>query len=88
MFTYVILSDTLVYKILGHLLYFCGPLLILLLTCLDLFFSGKIQNSSVMISESDFSSEEETIFMNPKKSNGYVPKNGLSKPHLKTKLKT
>lgn len=49
---------------------------------------GKIQNSSVMISESDFSSEEETIFMNPKKSNGHLPKNGLSKPHYKTKLKT
>lgn len=49
---------------------------------------SKIQNSSVMISESDFSSDEETIFMNPKKSNGYVPKNGLSKQHLKTKLKT
>ena len=52
------------------------------------YLSGKIQNSSVMISESDFSSEEETIFMNPKKSNGYVPKNGLSKREHKTKLKT
>ena len=53
-------------------------------------FPGKIQNSSVMISESDFSSDEETIFMNPKKSNGHLPKtkNGLSKPHYKNKLKT
>lgn len=55
---------------------------------IDMKKAGKKQNSSVMISESDFSSEEETIFMNPKKSNGFVPKNGLSKQHLKTKLKT
>ncbi|CAC5410664.1 Dyslexia-associated protein KIAA0319-like protein [Mytilus coruscus] len=49
---------------------------------------GKTQNSSVMISESDFSSEEETLFVNHKK-NGFVKKapNGISKQHLKNKLK-
>ncbi|CAG2204325.1 Dyslexia-associated protein KIAA0319-like protein,Dyslexia-associated protein KIAA0319 homolog,Dyslexia-associated protein KIAA0319 [Mytilus edulis] len=49
---------------------------------------GKPQNSSVMISESDFSSEEETLFVNHKK-NGFVkkPPNGISKQHLKNKLK-
>ncbi|XP_021367738.1 dyslexia-associated protein KIAA0319-like protein isoform X2 [Mizuhopecten yessoensis] len=51
---------------------------------------GKIQNSSVMISESDFSSDEETLFVNHKKTNGFVqkPLNGITKQHLKTKLKT
>lgn len=50
---------------------------------------GKTQNSSVMISESDFSSDEETLFINHKK-NGFVKKapNGISKQHLKNKLKT
>ncbi|XP_071142379.1 dyslexia-associated protein KIAA0319-like protein isoform X12 [Mytilus edulis] len=49
---------------------------------------GKPQNSSVMISESDFSSDEETLFVNHKK-NGFVkkPPNGISKQHLKNKLK-
>ena len=49
---------------------------------------GKTQNSSVMISESDFSSEEETLFVNHKK-NGFVKKapNGISKQHLKNKMK-
>ncbi|KAL3892207.1 hypothetical protein ACJMK2_004439 [Sinanodonta woodiana] len=56
---------------------------------LELVAKGKMQNTSVMISESDFSSEEETIFVNHnKKTNGHIPKhmNGISK--LKTKLKT
>jgi hypothetical protein len=41
-----------------------------------------------MISESDFSSEGETLFVNHKK-NGFVKKapNGISKQHLKNKMK-
>ncbi|KAL4218544.1 hypothetical protein ACF0H5_023278 [Mactra antiquata] len=50
--------------------------------------NSKIQNSSVMISESDFSSDEETLFLNQKKSNGHVQQlNGVNK-HLKNTLKT
>ncbi|XP_060562361.1 LOW QUALITY PROTEIN: dyslexia-associated protein KIAA0319-like protein, partial [Ruditapes philippinarum] len=51
---------------------------------------NKIQNSSVMISESDFSSdEEETLFLNQKKTNGHLGQlNGVSKQHLKNSLKT
>nr|KAG5701483.1 hypothetical protein BaRGS_000879 [Batillaria attramentaria] len=50
---------------------------------------GKIQNSSVMISESDFSSEEETLFVSSKPSNGHLkPLNGVSRQHFKAKLKT
>ncbi|XP_060065964.1 dyslexia-associated protein KIAA0319-like protein [Ylistrum balloti] len=57
---------------------------------MELIPKGKIQNSSVMISESDFTSEEETLFVNHKKTNGFLqkPLNGISKQHLKTKLKT
>ncbi|XP_041361806.1 dyslexia-associated protein KIAA0319-like protein [Gigantopelta aegis] len=57
---------------------------------LELMPKGKFQNSSVMISESDFSSEEETLFINHKKTNGHIskPLNGLSKQHFRTKLKT
>lgn len=47
--------------------------------------SRKIQNSSLMISESDFSSDQETLFVN-KKINGHV-KNGLVKSG-KNKVKT
>ncbi|XP_062573171.1 dyslexia-associated protein KIAA0319-like protein isoform X1 [Saccostrea cucullata] len=47
---------------------------------------GKTQNSSVMMSESDLSSEEETLFINHKKTNGFIQKNGVSK-HIKTKLR-
>ena len=47
---------------------------------------GKMQNSSLMISESDFSSDEETLFVNHKKTNGHV-KNGLVKPG-RNKVKT
>ncbi|XP_046548789.1 dyslexia-associated protein KIAA0319-like protein [Haliotis rubra] len=56
---------------------------------LELMPKGKIQNSSVMISESDFSSEEETLFVNSKKPNGHIqkPLNGISKQHYKAKLK-
>ncbi|XP_045183076.2 dyslexia-associated protein KIAA0319-like protein isoform X2 [Mercenaria mercenaria] len=50
---------------------------------------NKIQNSSVMISESDFSTEEETLFVNQKKTNGHLGQmNGISKQHLKNSLKT
>ncbi|XP_059152697.1 dyslexia-associated protein KIAA0319-like [Physella acuta] len=52
--------------------------------------NGKIQNSSVMISESDLSSDEETLFLSNKKaSNGLNIKvaNG-SRPSYKNKLKT
>ncbi|KAK3087314.1 hypothetical protein FSP39_004539 [Pinctada imbricata] len=50
---------------------------------------GKIQNSSLMISESDFTSDEETIFVNHKKPNGFIqrPPNGISRQHLKTTTK-
>ncbi|KAL5013231.1 hypothetical protein ScPMuIL_007501 [Solemya velum] len=49
---------------------------------------AKIHNSSVMISESDFSSEEETLFVNSKKSNGHIkPINGISKQHMRPKMK-
>lgn len=43
-----------------------------------------------MISESDFTSDEETLFVNHKKPNGFLqkPPNGISKQHLKTKLRT
>lgn len=47
---------------------------------------GKMQNSSLMISESDFSSDEETLFINHKKTNGHV-KNGFVKPG-RSKVKT
>ena len=47
---------------------------------------GKMQNSSLMISESDFSSDEETLFINHKKTNGHV-KNGFVEPG-KSKVKT
>ncbi|XP_052763495.1 dyslexia-associated protein KIAA0319-like protein [Mya arenaria] len=51
--------------------------------------SGKKQNSSLMVSESDFSSEEETIFVNNKKSNGHIGKlNGVSKQYSQNSLKT
>lgn len=47
--------------------------------------TDKIQNSSVMISESDFTSEEETLFVNQKKTNGHLGQmNGISVQHLKT----
>lgn len=57
---------------------------------MELLPKGKIQNSSMMISESDFTSDEETLFVNHKKTNGFVqkPLNGINKQHLKTKLKT
>ena len=52
------------------------------------FLSGKKQNTSIMVSESDFSSDEETIFVNHKKTNGHVkPLNGLVKPN-KNKIRT
>ncbi|XP_050397494.1 dyslexia-associated protein KIAA0319 isoform X1 [Patella vulgata] len=56
----------------------------------DLLPKGKIQNSSVMMSESDFSSEEETLFVNSKKTNGHAlkPLNGFTKNHYKSKLRT
>ncbi|XP_078332823.1 dyslexia-associated protein KIAA0319-like protein isoform X1 [Crassostrea virginica] len=51
---------------------------------------GKTQNSSVMMSESDLSTDEETLFINTsnKKTNGFIqkPLNGVSK-HIKTKLR-
>ncbi|XP_048730594.2 dyslexia-associated protein KIAA0319-like protein isoform X2 [Ostrea edulis] len=49
---------------------------------------GKPQSSSVMISDSDLTSEEETLFINHKKTNGFIqkPLNGVSK-HVKTKLR-
>eukprot|EP00105_Crassostrea_gigas_P033095 XP_011456350.1 PREDICTED: dyslexia-associated protein KIAA0319-like protein [Crassostrea gigas] len=50
---------------------------------------GKTQNSSVMMSESDLTTdEEETLFINTKKTNGFIqkPLNGVSK-HIKTKLR-
>ena len=50
------------------------------------FFSGKRQVSSLMVSESDFSSEEETLFINTKKMNGHSNKNGLVKQ--KSRIKT
>jgi hypothetical protein len=49
--------------------------------------SGKIQNSSVMISESDFSSEEETLFISSKPSNGHAKLNGVVSREQKS-LKT
>ncbi|KAK7091316.1 hypothetical protein V1264_009012 [Littorina saxatilis] len=57
---------------------------------MELMPKSKIQNSSVMISESDFSSEEETIFVNSKPANGHSkPPNGVvSRQHMKAKLKT
>lgn len=52
-------------------------------------FSGKMQNSSLMMSESEFSSDEETLFVNHKKTNGHITKlNGISKQNIKTKLRT
>ncbi|XP_025091552.1 dyslexia-associated protein KIAA0319-like protein [Pomacea canaliculata] len=54
---------------------------------LELMQKGKIQNSSVMVSESDFSSEEETLFVSGKPQNGHLkPLNGMSK-HLRPKPK-
>jgi len=47
---------------------------------------GKLQNSSLMVSESDDSTDEETLFVNSKKSNGHV-KNGYVK-HGRSKVKT
>ena len=53
------------------------------------FFPGRMQNSSLMVSDSDFSSDEETLFVNHKKSNGHISKmNGISKQNLKTKMRT
>ena len=49
------------------------------------FDAGKIQNSSVMVSESDFTSDEETLFIN-KKANGHV-KNGMVRLN-RNKVKT
>ncbi|CAL1530068.1 unnamed protein product [Lymnaea stagnalis] len=57
---------------------------------LEMLTKGKIQNSSVMISESDLSSDEETLFLSHKKAanglNGKVA-NG-TRPNYKSKLKT
>lgn len=50
---------------------------------------GKNQNSSVMISDSEFTSDEETLFVNQKKTNGHLATlNGISKQHLKPSLMT
>ncbi|KAK6959714.1 dyslexia-associated protein kiaa0319-like protein [Biomphalaria glabrata] len=58
---------------------------------LEMLTKGKIQNSSVMISESDLSSDEETLFISSKKLsngiNGKVTNNNL-RPGHKSKLKT
>ncbi|XP_076437879.1 dyslexia-associated protein KIAA0319-like protein [Babylonia areolata] len=56
---------------------------------LELMPKNKIQNSSVMISESDFSSEEETLFVNSKPLNGHSkPPNGIvARQHFRTKPK-
>ncbi|KAL8578421.1 hypothetical protein ACOMHN_014920 [Nucella lapillus] len=56
---------------------------------LELMPKNKIQNSSVMISESDFSSEEETLFVNSKPVNGHSkPPNGVvPRQQFRTKLK-
>ncbi len=40
-----------------------------------------------MVSESDFTSDEETLFINHKKTNGHV-KNGLVKAPGRNKVKT
>jgi hypothetical protein len=49
-------------------------------------FAGKMQNSSLMVSESDVTSDEETIFVNSKKSNGHLRKtNGFLKHTKKLK---
>ncbi|XP_064651810.1 dyslexia-associated protein KIAA0319-like protein isoform X2 [Lineus longissimus] len=47
---------------------------------------GKMQNSSLMVSESDATSDEETIFVNSKKANGHLRKtNGFLKHTKKLK---
>ena len=71
-----------------HALYFFFNLFVLI--CIFLLPVGKTQNSSVMMSESDLSTDEETLFINTsnKKTNGFIqkPLNGVSK-HIKTKLR-
>ena len=53
-----------------------------------IYVTGKMQNTSIMMSESDFSSEEETVFVNNKRPiNGHL-RNGLTKPKTKTKVRT
>ncbi|XP_064597455.1 dyslexia-associated protein KIAA0319-like protein [Liolophura sinensis] len=51
--------------------------------------ASKLQQSSLMMSDSEFSSQEETLFISQKKSNGHIPKrpNGLSRPYSKNKTK-